>query len=112
MSIMQAFAEVFDVQKNAGSEALLEAERRRGSFSISWLLDLPAAAVANGQSLDAYAGFVEPSDEGRWTEQFDEAVAIDALSAALLARFLSQRFAEKTLSAMRKGFGRPKALQP
>lgn len=125
MSITQVYAEVFDLRKNAGSEALLGAGRfnlvvadiaemwRRGGFITSWLLDLPTVAVANGPSLDAYPGFIEDSGEGKWTEQFDEAVAIDdARPAALRARFFWRRFAQTGLSAMRKGFGRPKALQP
>jgi 6-phosphogluconate dehydrogenase len=120
MSIMQSYAEVFDIRKNAGSEALrfnldiadIAEVWRRGGFIPSWLLDLAAPALANGPSLDACSGFVEDSREGRWTEQFDETVAIDPLAAALFARLLSRRFAEKTLSGMRKGFSRPKALQP
>ena len=50
------------------------------------------------------------SGEGRWTlmAAIEEAVPADALSAALYARFRSRQehtFAEKILSAMRKGFG-------
>jgi 6-phosphogluconate dehydrogenase len=120
--LMQAYAEGFDILKNAGSEALTEAERfnldiadiaevwRRGSVITSWLLDLAASALAADPNLDAYSGFVEDSGEGRWTVQaaIDEAVPVDVLSAALFARFRSRRehtFAEKILSAMRKGFG-------
>jgi 6-phosphogluconate dehydrogenase len=130
--LMQAYAEGFDILKNAGSEALPEAERfdldiadiaevwRRGSVITSWLLDLTASALATDPNLDAYSGFVEDSGEGRWTVQaaIDEAVPVDVLSAALFARFRSRRehtFAEKILSAMRKGFGghvEPKAPRP
>jgi len=130
--LMQAYAEGFDILKNAGSNALPEAERfdldiadiaevwRRGSVITSWLLDLTASALAEDPSLEAYSGFVEDSGEGRWTVQaaIDEAVPVDVLSAALFARFRSRRehaFAEKILSAMRKGFGghvEPKALHP
>jgi 6-phosphogluconate dehydrogenase (decarboxylating) len=58
--------------------------------------------------------FLEHSGEGRRAEQeaIEEAVAVDVLSAAVFAWFRSRRFAQKTLSAMRKGFARPKALQP
>jgi 6-phosphogluconate dehydrogenase len=121
---MHAYADVFDSLENAGSDAL-PAERfnlniadiaevwRRGSFVASWLLDLPASALANNPALDAYCGFVEDSGEGRSTEQAAiEAVDVDVLSAALLARFRSRCSAEKSLSAMRKGFGRLKALPP
>jgi 6-phosphogluconate dehydrogenase len=130
--LMQAYAEGFDILKNAGTGALPEAERfdldiadiaevwRRGSVITSWLLDLTAAALATDANLDAYSGFVEDSGEGRWTVQaaIDEAVPVDVLSAALFARFRSRRhhtFAEKILSAMRKGFGghiEPTGLQP
>jgi len=120
--LMQAYAEGFDILKNAGSEALPEAQRfdlniadiaevwRRGSVITSWLLDLTAAALAEDAALGAYSGFVEDSGEGRWTihAAIDEGVPAEILSAALYARFRSRRehtFAEKILSAMRKGFG-------
>ena len=120
--LMQAYAEGFDILANAGSDALPEAERfnlnvadiaevwRRGSVISSWLLDLTASALAEDPALGAYSGFVEDSGEGRWTIQtaVDEGVPADVLSAALYARFRSRQehtFAEKILSAMRKGFG-------
>jgi 6-phosphogluconate dehydrogenase len=120
--LMQAYAEGFEILKEARSEALPEAERfdldladisevwRRGSVITSWLLDLTASALAGDANLDAYSGFVEDSGEGRWTIEaaIAEAVPAEVLSAALYARFRSRRehtFAEKILSAMRKGFG-------
>jgi 6-phosphogluconate dehydrogenase len=53
---------------------------------------------------------VADSGEGRWTimAAVEEAVPADVLSAALYTRFRSRQqhtFAEKILSAMRKGFG-------
>src|SRR5579862_6244831 len=120
--LMQAYAEGFDILKNAGSKDLPEAERfdldipdiaevwRRGSVITSWLLDLTAAALAEDSALAAYTGFIQDSGEGRWTVQaaIEEAVPADVLTAALYARFRSRAehtFAEKILSAMRKGFG-------
>jgi 6-phosphogluconate dehydrogenase len=120
--LMQAYGEGFDILKNAGSKVLPTTERfdldiadiaevwRRGSVITSWLLDLTASALAKDPALDAYSGFVEDSGEGRWTVQaaIEEAVPAEVLSAALFARFRSRRehtFAEKILSAMRKGFG-------
>jgi 6-phosphogluconate dehydrogenase len=120
--LMQAFAEGFDILKNAGSEVLPEDARfdldltdisevwRRGSVISSWLLDLAASALAVDPKLEGFEGFVEDSGEGRWTimAAIDEAVPADVLSAALYTRFRSRRehtFAEKILSAMRKGFG-------
>jgi 6-phosphogluconate dehydrogenase len=66
--------------------------------------------LAEDPELGAYSGFVQDSGEGRWTIQaaIEEAVPADVLSAALYARFRSRQehtFAEKVLSAMRKGFG-------
>jgi 6-phosphogluconate dehydrogenase len=120
--LMQAYAEGFDILRNATSPALPVAHRfsldladvaevwRRGSVVSSWLLDLTAAALAGDERLESYSGFVEDSGEGRWTinAAIDEAVPADVLSAALYARFRSRQehtFAEKLLSAMRKGFG-------
>jgi 6-phosphogluconate dehydrogenase len=126
--LMQAYAEGFDILKNAGSDALPEAHRfdldiadiaevwRRGSVIPSWLLDLTAAALAKNDQLDNYSGFVEDSGEGRWTinAAIEEAVPAEVLTAALFARFRSRRdhtFAEKILSAMRAGFGGHKEPQ-
>ncbi|HEY1981600.1 MAG TPA: decarboxylating 6-phosphogluconate dehydrogenase, partial [Xanthobacteraceae bacterium] len=120
--LMQAYAEGFDILKNANSDALPADSRfnldltdiaevwRRGSVVSSWLLDLTASALAQDPKLDAFEGVVEDSGEGRWTimAAIDEAVPADVLSAALYTRFRSRRdhtFAEKILSAMRKGFG-------
>jgi 6-phosphogluconate dehydrogenase len=120
--LMQAYAEGFDILKNANSESLPEETRfdldlpdiaevwRRGSVISSWLLDLTASALAADPKLAGFEGVVEDSGEGRWTVQaaIDEAVPADVLSAALFTRFRSRRehtFAEKILSAMRKGFG-------
>ena len=83
---------------------------RRGSVISSWLLDLTASALAADPKLAGFEGVVEDSGEGRWTimAAIEEAVPADVLSAALYTRFRSRRehtFAEKILSAMRKGFG-------
>jgi 6-phosphogluconate dehydrogenase len=120
--MMQAMAEGFDVLRNAGSARLPEELRldidvadvaevwRRGSVITSWLLDLTAAALAEDPALSGYSGHVEDSGEGRWTVQaaVEEAVPAEVLTAALYARFRSRQdhtFAEKVLSAMRRGFG-------
>jgi 6-phosphogluconate dehydrogenase len=120
--MMQAYAEGFDIFKNATSKELPEEIRydlnladiaevwRRGSVVASWLLDLTAIALAQNPTLSEYSGFVQDSGEGRWTIQaaIDEAVPADVLSAALFTRFRSRQehtFAEKMLSAMRQQFG-------
>jgi len=120
--IMQAYAEGFDIFKNATSQELPAELRfelnlpdiaevwRRGSVISSWLLDLTSMALAENPTLSEYTGFVHDSGEGRWTIQaaVDEAVPVDVLSAALFVRFRSRQehtFAEKMLSAMRQKFG-------
>jgi 6-phosphogluconate dehydrogenase len=120
--LMQAYAEGFDIFRNASTEQLPEGYRydlnladiaevwRRGSVVSSWLLDLTAMALAESPILSEYTGFVQDSGEGRWTIQaaIEEAVPVDVLSAALFVRFRSRQqhtFAEKVLSAMRQKFG-------
>jgi 6-phosphogluconate dehydrogenase len=83
---------------------------RRGSVVGSWLLDLTAAALLESPDLSAFAGRVSDSGEGRWTSiaAIDEGVPTPVLTGALFSRFASRdldEFANKTLSAMRKGFG-------
>jgi 6-phosphogluconate dehydrogenase len=83
---------------------------RRGSVIASWLLDLTAQALYESPTLDKYAGRVSDSGEGRWTSlaAIDEGVPAPILTAALYSRFASRGldlYADKLLSAMRKGFG-------
>lgn len=120
--LMQAYAEGFDIMRNANSPNLPENLRydlnlpdiaevwRRGSVVSSWLLDLTATALVEDPNLSGYEGRVEDSGEGRWTVQaaIDEAVPAHVLTAALYARFRSRQqntFGEKMLSAMRAQFG-------
>jgi 6-phosphogluconate dehydrogenase len=120
--MMQAYAEGFAILKGATSESRPPEERydldtadiaevwRRGSVISSWLLDLTAAALAEDPKLDGFTGVVEDSGEGRWTAiaAIEEAVPATVLTASLYARFRSRDdhgFADRLLSAMRKGFG-------
>ena len=120
--LMQAYAEGFDILKNANAKDLPEGMRydfnvadiaevwRRGSVVGSWLLDLTAMALLENPSLSNYTGFVQDSGEGRWTiyAAIEEAVPVDVLATSLFARFRSRQdntFAEKVLSAMRNKFG-------
>ena len=120
--MMQAYAEGFAILKGATSAARPEDERydlevadiaevwRRGSVISSWLLDLTAIALAGDPKLEQFTGVVADSGEGRWTVMaaIEEAVPATVLSAALYARFRSRDdhgFADRLLSAMRKGFG-------
>ncbi len=120
--MMQAMAEGFDILKHANSSRLAPEHRldlnvadiaevwRRGSVITSWLLDLTAAALAKDAALADFSGHVEDSGEGRWTVEaaIAEAVPAEVLTSSLYTRFRSRQdhtFAEKVLSAMRKGFG-------
>ncbi len=120
--IMQAYAEGFDIFRNAAKPDLPKDQQynlnladiaevwRRGSVISSWLLDLTAMALTENPTLSEYSGFVQDSGEGRWTIEaaIAEAVPVDVLSAALFVRFRSREehtFAEKVLSAMRQKFG-------
>jgi 6-phosphogluconate dehydrogenase len=120
--LMQAYAEGFDILKNATSTGLPAEHRftfdlpdiaevwRRGSVVASWLLDLTASALAEDPALARFTGDVADSGEGRWTIQaaIEEAVPSHVLAASLFARFRSRQdhtFGEKLLSAMRYKFG-------
>jgi len=83
---------------------------RRGSVVASWLLDLTAEALQASPGLEEFAGRVSDSGEGRWTSiaAIDTGVPAPVLTTALYSRFASRNedeFANKILSAMRKGFG-------
>lgn len=83
---------------------------RRGSVIGSWLLDLTADALHTSPDLSEFSGVVADSGEGRWTSiaAIDEGVPTPVLTTALYSRFASRdldAYAEKVLSAMRKGFG-------
>src|SRR5579864_3705221 len=110
--LMQAYAEGFDIFRNATSTQLPEGHRydlnlpdiaevwRRGSVVSSWLLDLTAMALARSSDLRDFKGYVADSGEGRWTIEaaIAEAVPVQVLSAALYARFrsrLDHTFADK-----------------
>jgi 6-phosphogluconate dehydrogenase len=95
----------FDIDTTAVAEVW-----RRGSVIESWLLDLTATALFDAPDLAGYAGRVSDSGEGRWTSiaAIDEGVPVPVLTTALYSRFASRDlddFADKVLSAMRKGFG-------
>ncbi|HEX7589705.1 MAG TPA: decarboxylating 6-phosphogluconate dehydrogenase [Demequinaceae bacterium] len=95
----------FDIDTTAVAEVW-----RRGSVVGSWLLDLTATALLASRDLEEFSGHVSDSGEGRWTSiaAIDEGVPTPVLTSALFTRFASRDandFADKVLSAMRKGFG-------
>ncbi len=127
--LMQAYAEGFDIFRNATSESLPEGHRydldladiaevwRRGSVVSSWLLDLTASALAENPDLSEYTGAVQDSGEGRWTVMaaIEEAVPVHVLASSLFDRFRSRQehtFGDKVLSAMRFKFGGHVELRP
>ena len=120
--LMQAYAEGFSILRWAKENPRPQDEHydldladiaevwRRGSVISSWLLDLTAGAFAADPQLGSFKGYVEDSGEGRWTVMtaVEQAVPATVLSAALYSRFRSREevsFADRVLSAMRKGFG-------
>lgn len=121
--MMQAFAEGFDVLKRRGThDKLKEDEKfdlnldeiaevwRHGSVVSSFLLDLIAHSLSSDPQLSDLSGHVTDSGEGRWTIEaaIEEDVPTPVITASLFARFRSRTentFAEKMLSAMRRGFG-------
>jgi 6-phosphogluconate dehydrogenase len=112
--LMQAYGEGFEILN--ASEFDLDLTEiagiwRYGSVVRSWLLELLHAAFEHeGRDLEAIAGYVEDSGEGRWTvfEAINESVPAPAISAALFARFASRQdesFAAKVNAALRNQFG-------
>ncbi|MCO5106876.1 MAG: decarboxylating 6-phosphogluconate dehydrogenase [Burkholderiaceae bacterium] len=83
---------------------------RRGSVVRSWLLDLTAQALRHEPDLGSLRGRVADSGEGRWMlhAAIDDGAPAPVLATALFARFASRDaddFANRVLSAMRRGFG-------
>ncbi|HYE35853.1 phosphogluconate dehydrogenase (NAD(+)-dependent, decarboxylating) [Methylocaldum sp.] len=133
--LMAAYAEGFNILKNAGiglESQAHDAETtplrdpkyyrfdfdlpeiaelwRRGSVIRSWMLDLAASALLLSPELDKFSGRVSDSGEGRWTAlaAIEKGVPAPMLSAALFQRFASRghsEFADKFLSALRWQFG-------
>jgi len=133
--MMAAYAEGFDILRNAGVGAhprpadaetaplahpeayrydldLAEIAElwRRGSVVRSWLLDLTAHALLQDPGLADLGGRVADSGEGRWTlaAAIDTGTPAPVLASALFARFASRGgsdFANRVLSAMRREFG-------
>jgi 6-phosphogluconate dehydrogenase len=133
--VMAAYAEGFNILKNAGignDTHAVDAETsplrdpayyrydfdlkevaevwRRGSVIASWLLDLTSEALTRSPRLEEFSGRVSDSGEGRWTvlAAVEEGVPAHVLTASLYERFDSRgnaEFQNKVLSAMRFGFG-------
>jgi 6-phosphogluconate dehydrogenase len=116
--LMAAYAEGFNILKNAGLGRAAPGEHdaettplrhpehyqydfnladiaelwRRGSVITSWLLDLSAQALHADPTLQRFGGAVADSGEGRWTVAAanDLGVPAHVLTAALFERFASR----------------------
>jgi 6-phosphogluconate dehydrogenase len=112
--MMQALAEGFALlaaRKDLDIDVPRLAETwRHGSVVRSWLLDLCAAILQDGEALTAVAPVVADSGEGRWTalEAVQLGVPAPAITAALMNRFSSQGgsdYERRLLAMMRSRFG-------
>jgi 6-phosphogluconate dehydrogenase len=112
--MMQALAEGFSLLA-AHPELDIDTARlaetwRHGSVVRSWLLDLCAEILKDGEDLAGVAPLVADSGEGRWTalEAIELGVPAPVISSALAERFASQGradFGRKLLALMRQRFG-------
>jgi 6-phosphogluconate dehydrogenase len=112
--MMQAYAEGFELMHASDFDLdLTEIAHlwQRGSVVRSWLLELLGNAFEQeGADLEAIAGYVNDSGEGRWTvfDAIDKSVPAPVLTAALYARFASRQkesYAAKVNAALRNQFG-------
>jgi 6-phosphogluconate dehydrogenase len=120
--IMQAYAEGFNIIKNAnaGAQYVREGDAevapmadpesycydidvaevaelwRRGSVVGSWLLDLTADVLRGNSELKQFSGGVSDSGEGRWTVS----AAVDlGISAPVITTALFERFNSRNLGS-------------
>jgi 6-phosphogluconate dehydrogenase len=112
--MMQALAEGFALMMRRpeliDDPASVAEAWRHGSVVRSWLLDITAGALADGEALGKVAPFVADSGEGRWTidEAIRQGTPVPVIAAAMMTRFDSQGHADpanRLLAMMRKGFG-------
>jgi 6-phosphogluconate dehydrogenase len=111
--LMQTYAEGYELL--ARSELVSDVPGvvrswRDGSVVRSWLLDLLDQALAEDPELASLRGYVEDTGEGRWTveEAIRLAVPVNAIAAALFARFTSRQQdspAMRAVAALREQFG-------
>ena len=112
--IMQSLAEGFALLA-ARPELDIDVARlaetwRHGSVVRSWLLDLCAGILTQGEDLARIAPVVADSGEGRWTalESIELGVPAPVITLALMNRFSSQGgsdYSRKLLALLRDGFG-------
>ena len=112
-ALMQSYAEGFELMERSGNDldlAQVANVWRHGSVIRSWLLDLAAKALDEDPELAGLGERVSDSGEGRWTlqEAVEAGVPMPALTAALFARFDTQRdssYGARLMAALRREFG-------
>ncbi|MGE4560852.1 MAG: phosphogluconate dehydrogenase (NAD(+)-dependent, decarboxylating) [Desulfobulbus sp.] len=111
--MMQAIAEGLEILRHGPLPFKLDQVTsvwRRGSIVSGLLMDMTSAALAREPDLDSLEGIVAASGEANWTveEAVRQGVAAPVIATALFTRFKSQdreKYAEKSLAAMRREFG-------
>jgi 6-phosphogluconate dehydrogenase len=111
--LMQAYAEGYELLR--ASEVVHDVPGvvkswREGSVVKSWLLDLLDQVLDDDPDLAGLRGYADDTGEGRWTveEAIRLAVPMNAIAAALFARFTSRQEdspAMKVIAALRNRFG-------
>jgi 6-phosphogluconate dehydrogenase len=112
--MLQAIGEGFDILYSSDYDYDLKELAHlwnQGSVIRSWLMELTERAFEReGGDLEAIAGYVEDSGEGRWTvlEAIEKNVPAPVLTLSLLARFWSRDencYSAKVIAALRNEFG-------
>ena len=111
--MMQAIGEGLEIMQHSPLGLELDkvtAVWQRGSIVSGLLMDMTAASLAREPDLQSIEGIVAASGEANWTvnEAVRLGVAAPTIAAALFARFKSQdreKFAERSVPAMRREFG-------
>ena len=111
--MMQAIGEGLEIMQHSPLGLELDkvtAVWQRGSIVSGLLMDMTAASLAREPDLQSIEGIIAASGEANWTvnEAVRLGVAAPTIAAALFARFKSQdreKFAERSVAAMRREFG-------
>ena len=111
--MMQAIAEGLEILRHGPMDFQLDKVAsvwQRGSIVSGLLMDMIAQALAKEPDLDSIEGIVAASGEANWTveEAVRQKVAAPVIATSLFTRFKSQdmeKYAEKSLAAMRREFG-------
>lgn len=111
--LMQAYAEGFEIMHASDYNVnLLNVANLWGKGSVvrSWLLELLADALKNGDDLEGIKGYVDDSGEGRWTvaEAIEKNIPAPVITDSLFMRLRSRQedsYSSKILAALRNEFG-------